>query len=76
MKANGSLLRMTRMEQGRTLSGLARDVGIDKGTLSKVERDLEGLSPGRMRRLALELGLSMDEAAPELRRLKKKAARS
>lgn len=75
MKANGSLLRVTRIEQGRSLSELARTVRIDKGTLSKVEREQEGLSPERMRRLAIELGLPMDRVAPELAQLRLEAER-
>lgn len=76
MKANGTLLRATRMEQGHSLSGLARTVGIDKGTLSRVEREQEGLSPERMLRLSTLLDLPMDRLAPEIAQLKNKAEAS
>lgn len=70
MKADGHLARVTRLEQGHSLSGLARELGINKGQLSKVEMGLAGLSPGKMRALADKLGLPMDELAPELATMK------
>lgn len=70
MKADGHLARVTRLEQGHSLSGLARELGINKGQLSRVEKGVEGLSPGKMRALADKLGLSMDELAPELATLR------
>jgi transcriptional regulator with XRE-family HTH domain len=58
------------MEQGRSISGLARMLNLDKSHLSKVERGLEGLSPEKMRRLAIELKIPMDRLAPELAQMK------
>jgi transcriptional regulator with XRE-family HTH domain len=71
MKANGRLARARRIEQGRSLSALARTLGCDKGQLSKVERGQEGMSESKLRRLAIELGLPMDELVPELAELKR-----
>ena len=74
MKADGNLMRITRIERGHSLSGLGRKLGIDKAQLSRVERGIEGLSPGKMRKLATELDLPMDRLAPDLAQMKADAA--
>lgn len=61
------------MEQGRSLSGLARMLDVDKSQLSKVERGLGGLSPEKTRRVAVELGIPMDRLAPELAAMRAEA---
>lgn len=66
MKPNGALLRRSRIEGGYGLSELARELDIDKSQLSKAERGLEGMSPGKLKKLSIKLDIPMNKLAPEL----------
>lgn len=46
-----------RTERGLSLEALARQVGMHKGRLSRLERGLTGTSVDRLRRLAKALGV-------------------
>lgn len=69
MKANGALLRSSRLEGGYSLSELARELEIDKGQLSKAERGLEGLSLKRLKKLSVKFDVPMSKLVPELAEL-------
>lgn len=66
MKPDGALIRRRRIEGGHGLAELAREVGIDKSQLSKVERGIEGMSPRNLKKLSDKLNVPMHELAPEL----------
>lgn len=65
MKPNGTLLRRRRIKGGYSLSGLARELGIDKSHLSKAERGVGGLSPEKLKKISLKLDIPMHELVPE-----------
>ncbi len=61
---------LTRMRQLRLLSGLTLDdlsvaTGIDRGHLSRMERDIVSGSPQHKERISKELGTPVEELFPE-----------
>lgn len=59
-------LRKARVSAGRTLTAVAEDVGIEKGTLSKIETGKSTPSTGLAARLASYYGISeMEILYPE-----------
>lgn len=63
----GFALRKRRKALGLTLSALAREAGMDSGNLSRIERDLQGISEPMLRRLcgALDCTPAFLYAQPE-----------
>lgn len=73
MNPNGALLRHSRIQGGYSLSELARELGIDKGQLSKAERGLEGMSLKKLKKLSVKLEVPMNKLVPELAELQDEA---
>ena len=73
MKVHGDVLRIRRLELGKSLDDVMRETDIDKSNLSKLERGvLAGAHPSTVHKLAVALDLSMDQFVPELAALKAK----
>jgi len=65
LKFIGRRIRAARLARGMTGEELAEKIGSDKGSVSRVERGMAGLSVERLQRIAAALGI---EAADLLRR--------
>jgi transcriptional regulator with XRE-family HTH domain len=59
-RANGDAIRAIREALGIRQDALAARVGITKSQLSKVEHGANGASPEVMRKVADELGVTLD----------------
>jgi transcriptional regulator with XRE-family HTH domain len=59
-RVNGAALKAIREALGIRQNALAYRVGISKFQLSKIEHGVNGASPEVTRRLADELGVSLD----------------
>lgn len=59
-RVNGAALRAIREAMGIRQDALAHRVGVSKSQLSKIEHGASGASPQTMRRLADELGVTID----------------
>ena len=59
-RVNGAALRAIREALGIRQDALAHRVGVSKSQLSKVESGANGASPEVVRKLAGELGVSID----------------
>jgi transcriptional regulator with XRE-family HTH domain len=51
-----SYLRLLREQQNRSLSSVAKEVGLDKGSLSRIERGQRPLRVSQLVRIARALG--------------------
>jgi len=60
-KLNGEAVKALRDEQGIRQAELARRVGIDRSALNHMEAGRSGAFPETARRIATELGVTLDD---------------
>lgn len=56
-----SPLRKARMERGMSIYQLAEAVGVSAASISRLERRLQSTSPATAARIAVLLGLSLEQ---------------
>lgn len=65
-RPDGSLIRLTRIKRGLSLSQAAEQIGMDKSNLAKIERNEIGISDRVVHRVSTVLELDVEDIAPEL----------
>jgi len=76
-----SKIKAARKAKGLTILEVATLIGVTPGTISRVERGLQGMRPETAKRLAAVLGLDpaevifADRVAPQAERERRKAER-
>ena len=65
-RADGRLIRVTRIKRGLSLAQAAERIGMNKSNLAKIERGEQGVTDRVLREISITLDLDVERIAPEL----------